>query len=236
MKPLIGITASLEANTIKLQRENSRAIEQAGGIPVIISYVDQQATVDELAGRLDGLLLSGGGDIDPFLFGEEPIPALGSITPDRDWLEGLLIQRFLDRGKPILGICRGCQILNVVAGGSMYQDIYSQKKEMALLQHAQQAPRDHVSHFITIAKGSLLSRILGEGPEKVNSFHHQAVDHMAPGFIVSARSSDGVVEAFESKNHPFVLGVQWHPEDLFLKYPTMAKLFSAFVFACRKQK
>lgn len=234
MKPLIGITASLEANTIKLQRENSKAIEQAGGIPIILPYLDQQDTVDELADRIDGLLLSGGGDIDPFLFGEEPIPGLGSITPDRDWLEGLLIQRFLESGKPILGICRGCQILNVVAGGGMYQDIYTQKKEEDLLQHVQRAPREHVSHSIRIEKGSLLSRILGEEPVKVNSFHHQAVGSMAPGFIVSARSSDRLVEAFESTNHPFVLGVQWHPEDLFHKYAPMAKLFSAFVSACNK--
>ncbi len=235
MKPMIGITASLEANTIKLQRENGKAIEQAGGLPVILPYVDQQDTVDELVGRLDGLLLSGGGDIDPFLFGEEPIPGLGSITPDRDWLEGQLIHRFLESGKPILGICRGCQILNVIAGGGMYQDIYSQKKDEGLLQHVQRAPRDHVSHLITMEKGSLLSRIFVEDSVKVNSFHHQAVGSMAPGFIVSARSSDGLIEAFESINHPFVLGVQWHPEDLFHKYPSMAKLFLAFVSACRKQ-
>lgn len=235
MKPIIGITASLDSTTVRVQRENMVAIESSGGIPVIIPYYEREDTLLELVQSLDGLLLTGGGDIDPFLFFEEPIPKLGSITPDRDWLEIVLIKRFLEEEKPILGICRGCQILNVVAGGDMYQDIFSQSKG-ELLQHAQLAPRDHLSHSITIEKNTLLHRLVGEERIRVNSFHHQAVRRLAPGFVVSATSSDGLIEAFESKEQPFVLGVQWHPEDLFKTRPEAQKIFAAFAQQCDKSK
>lgn len=232
MKPIIGITASLEGPKINVQRENCDAVVLAGGLPFIIPYFVDKQTIHQLSSHLDGLLLSGGGDIDPFLFEEEPIPKLGSITPERDFLEVQLIHDMLVQDKPILGICRGCQILNVAAGGNMFQDIYSQM-EKELLQHAQQAPRYHVSHMAMIQKNTLLHRIMEEEQIKVNSFHHQAVKDLAQGFQVSALASDGVIEAFESREHSFVLGVQWHPEDLYQKHPDMLKLFKAFVEACR---
>ena len=235
MKPLIGLSASLDGVTVKIQRENIRAIEISGGIPVIIPYYEQEESILTLVDSLDGLLLTGGGDIDPHLFGEEPIPSLDSITPDRDWLESILIKRFMQDKKPILGICRGCQILNVVAGGGMYQDIYSQYTA-DLLQHTQQAPRDHASHWVTIEKGTLLSQIVGEEKVRVNSFHHQAVHPLAPDFILSAKSADGIIEAFESTLHPFVVGVQWHPEDLFASRLEAKRLFAAFVEKCLERK
>jgi len=235
MKPMIGITASLECTTVKIQRVNIDAIESSGGIPVIVPYYRQEESVLTLADSLDGLLLSGGSDIDPTLFGEEPVPQLGSITPDRDWLEGILIKQFLIKKKPILGICRGCQILNITAGGGMYQDIYSQTGR-SLLQHAQQAPRDHASHWVTIEKGTMFYEIMGLEKIKVNSFHHQAVYPLAPGFVLAAQSSDGLIEAFESEEHPFVVGVQWHPEDLFANQMEAKKLFAAFVQKCLEGK
>ncbi|RXT07819.1 gamma-glutamyl-gamma-aminobutyrate hydrolase family protein [Ammoniphilus sp. CFH 90114] len=231
MKPLIGITASLDHTQIRVQRENSDAVLQAGGLPVIVPYIEDEQAIRQLASRLDGLLLTGGGDIDPFLFHEEPLPHLGSITPERDLLEVLLVREMLFQDKPILGICRGCQILNIAAGGDMYQDIYSQS-EKPLLQHSQRAPRYHVSHFVDVQKGTLLHRITGEEKLKVNSFHHQAVRKLPEGFRVAAASTDGIIEAFDSREHAFVLGVQWHPEDLYVKHPTMLQLFHAFVTAC----
>lgn len=233
MKPIIGITPSLEGTRIQMQRENSDAISIAGGLPFIIPYLDEEQSIQELAQRIDGLLLTGGGDIDPFLFGEEPVPGLGSITPERDQLEMTLIREMLKLNKPILGICRGCQILAIAVGGSMFQDIYAQK-EQPLLQHAQKAPRYHVSHLALIQEGSLLHRIMGEGQIKVNSFHHQAVRELPAGFRISGVATDGVIEAIESMENPFVIGVQWHPEDLYARHPQMLKLFQALVEASKK--
>ncbi|MEW9668935.1 gamma-glutamyl-gamma-aminobutyrate hydrolase family protein [Ammoniphilus sp. 3BR4] len=231
MKPLIGITASFDGTHIKVPKENIQAILQAGGLPFILPYAEDEQTIRQIASQLDGLLLTGGGDIDPFLFGDEPLPSLGSITPERDTLEVLLIREMLSLDKPILGICRGCQILNIAAGGDMYQDIYTQKSS-PLLQHSQNAPRYHVSHYADIRQKTLLHRIMGEERIKINSFHHQAVRNLADGFCIAATSTDGVIEAFDSREHAFVLGVQWHPEDLILKHPIMFKLFTAFVAAC----
>ncbi|WP_134701416.1 gamma-glutamyl-gamma-aminobutyrate hydrolase family protein [Ammoniphilus sp. YIM 78166] len=235
MRPLIGITASLDGTKIQVQRENSDAISIAGGLPFIIPYLEEEQSIQDLAQRLDGLLLTGGGDIDPFLFGEEPVPGLGSITPERDRLEMALINEMLKQNKPILGICRGCQILGITVGGSMFQDIYTQIDD-SLLQHAQKAPRYHVSHLALIQEGTLLHRIMGEKQIKVNSFHHQAIRGVPETFRISGVATDGVVEAIESLEHSFVLGVQWHPEDLYTKHPYMLKLFLAFVKACKELK
>ncbi|RKD26743.1 hypothetical protein BEP19_16205 [Ammoniphilus oxalaticus] len=233
MMPLIGVSASLEGTAVQAQRANIHAIEASGGVPIVIPYMEHARTVETLAENLAGLLLTGGGDIDPFLFGEEPRQQLGSITPERDWLEAILIKHFLKAKKPILGICRGAQILNVVAGGGMYQDIYEQHPG-ELLQHSQQAPRDHLTHSIEVKPGTLLHEITGNTRSRVNSFHHQAVNRLAPGFISSAVSADGIIEAFESEERPFVVGVQWHPEDLFAGQADARRLFAAFVEQSKK--
>lgn len=137
-------------------------------------------------------------------------------------------------GKPILAICRGCQILNIAAGGDMYQDIYAQCDE-PLLQHAQKAPRSHGSHYIEVKQGTLLHQITNQEKYKVNSYHHQAVRKVAEGFQISAQASDGIIEAFESTRHPFVIAVQWHPECMTAvrDQPSVA-LFEAFIAACQK--
>lgn len=229
MKPIIGVTAPLVQGKIILDQDVPNSILLAGGIPYILPYTKDLSTLDEVILHLDGLLLSGGVDIDPTLFNEEPIPGLGEIMPERDELELALIQRALKVNLPILAICRGIQMLNVAAGGNMYQDIYSQKA--GLLQHAQRAPRTHVSHYVQAKKGSLLQIVSGTEKFKVNSFHHQAVKDPAPGFVISAVSSDGVVEAIESKEHRFVLGVQWHPENLTSFDEVSKKIFSGFINA-----
>lgn len=231
MKPLIGMTASLEPSTIQVNKDNNEAIVQAGGLPIIIPFLEDES-VQQIVSKLDGLLLTGGGDIDPFLFGEEPHRNLGSIQPQRDQVEVTLIQYMLAAGKPILGICRGCQILNIAAGGNMYQDIYTQL-HADLLQHSQIAPRDHVSHYVHIKNHTLLYRIVNDEKIKVNSYHHQAVKDLAPGFVVSGTSTDGVIESFESSKHRFVIGVQWHPENLIYSHQSAQRLFQAFIEACK---
>jgi putative glutamine amidotransferase len=229
MKPIIGVTAPLIQGKITLDQDVLNSILMAGGIPYILPYTKDLSAIDDVINHINGLLLSGGVDIDPTRFGEEPIPGLGEIMPERDELETALIERALNKNLPILAICRGIQMLNVAAGGNMYQDFNSQKS--GLLQHSQRAPRRHLSHFVATKEETLLRTISGSEKFKVNSFHHQAVKDPAPGFVISALSSDGVVEAIESQEHNFVLGVQWHPENLTAFDEVSQKIFSSFINA-----
>jgi putative glutamine amidotransferase len=231
VKPIIGVSASIERQMISVSKDNLEAVCAVGGIPMVLPYLERLDEMREITEVIDGLLLTGGGDINPFLFGEEPHPSLGSITPERDELEVMLVQTMLAKNKPILGLCRGCQILNIAAGGTMYQDIYSQI-DHGLLQHSQNAPRDHATHYVFIEEGSLLRKITRHEKMAVNSYHHQALKQPAKGFVFSAKASDGVVEAVESQNHRFVLGVQWHPENMHRKDPISRGLFAAFIKAC----
>ena len=185
----------------------------------------EQAVQDALT--CDGLLLPGGGDMDPKFYGQERIPACGEPNPLRDAAEPLLLRAFLAADKPVLGICRGIQVMNAVLGGDLYQDI----KPFEHLPH-----NDHWAkvHTVTVRRGTLLSRILGQDTVLVNSQHHQAVDRVAPGFTLAALSEDGIVEAIEKPDAGFCLGVQWHPEWLSDADPAMQGLFDAFVNACSK--
>jgi len=231
LKPLIGITSSVGKNGEAVVGDAYiKAVLKSGGIPVVLPNLTNEEAIEKLAEKLDGLLVTGGGDIDPTLFNEEPHPGLGEITPDRDVFELAIIPKMLKADKPVLGICRGVQILSIATGGDMYQDVYSQITDRPLLQHQQKAPRGHASHYVTVENGSLLHRIIGLERFKVNSFHHQTVRRPGRGFRVSAVSSDGLVEAIESTEHRFAIGVQWHPECLLEAGDTSAaKLFTAFI-------
>ncbi|HSI65793.1 MAG TPA: gamma-glutamyl-gamma-aminobutyrate hydrolase family protein [Planococcus sp. (in: firmicutes)] len=237
MKPIIGITSSMElgAKSYAIGEANIQAISNAGGLPIMLPYLREEADIEQLAQRMDGLYASGGYDIDPTLFGEEPHPNLGVIIPERDQFELALIKRMLELDKPILAVCRGAQILNIAAGGDMYQDIYTQKKG-DLLQHQQLAPNSHGSHFVDVPAGSLLHKLAGRERFKVNSRHHQANRRVPDSFMVSGTASDGVVEAIESREHSFVLGLQWHPENMAeASDPSSQKIFEGFVGACSKK-
>lgn len=235
MKPIIGITASpvgddtLEGSSATFA--TTEAIYNHGGQPVIIPMSNHLVTVEELAEFLDGLLLPGGNDINPLYFNEDPHPGLGKVHPFRDALEIRLIHAMIQRNKPILGICRGCQILNVATGGNMVQDIASQIE--APIQHSQKSPRFHASHYVRIAPGSKLAAIAAQEELAVNSYHHQANRQVGPGFQVTAYASDGVVEAFESIGETFILGVQWHPEHMIPQDDASARMFQAFIEACK---
>lgn len=185
----------------------------------------EQAVQDALT--CDGLLLPGGGDMDPKFYRQARIPACGEPNLLRDAAEPLLLRAFLAADKPVLGICRGIQVMNAVLGGDLYQDI----KPFEHLPH-----NDHWAkvHTVTVRRGTLLSRILGQDTVLVNSQHHQAVDRVAPGFTLAALSEDGIVEAIEKPDARFCLGVQWHPEWLSDADPAMQGLFDAFVNACSK--
>ncbi|MGJ9458407.1 gamma-glutamyl-gamma-aminobutyrate hydrolase family protein [Oceanobacillus sp. CF4.6] len=235
MKPIIGVTASMETDKAyySVANRNVKAILAAGGIPIIVPYLIDDHEVNQMTDRIDGLYVTGGYDIDPVIFGEEPHPKLGTIIPERDMAELSLVSSMLEKRKPILGVCRGSQILNIAAGGDMYQDIYSQM-DNELLQHSQKAPFDYCSHFVEVAEGTLLHRLAGKNKFRINSFHHQANRVVPEGFQISGKASDGVIEAIESKTHPFVLGLQWHPEALIhAREDPSLKIYQGFMEACK---
>ena len=226
MKPVIGITPNVihETGQYALHRDYAAAVSAAGGCPVLLFPSAEPRALPDF---LDGILLSGGGDIDPLLFGEEPLRQSGEISPLRDSFELPLCRLALEAGMPLLGICRGMQVMNIAAGGSICQDILTQTG--SALKHSQQAPRPHGTHSVMPGENSLLAALWGRRRVAVNSFHHQAVARLGKGFSAAAHSPDGIIEAIERQGAPFALGVQWHPEAMETK--EQALLFSAFVQA-----
>lgn len=218
--PVIGLSATYETGECNVPNTYILAVQRAGGIPVILPVTDNPQVIQRMIESIDGLILTGGEDIDPLKwFGEEPVPAMGGIVPVRDFFDIHLVRAAVARGIPVLGICRGEQVINVAFGGTLYQDIPSQAKSKNPVKHRQSAPREYGTHSISIKKDSRLYEILGadvagSGKLRVNSYHHQAVKDVAPGFVVSAYAKDGIVEAIEMKNDPRVIGVQFHPEGL----------------------
>lgn len=215
-RPVIGITGNFNAGNCAVADGYIRSVLAAGATPLIIPPYDEVEPCLNTLDHIDGLLLTGGGDINPLFLGEEPVKALGEINPRRDRQELLLTRWAADRQIPILGICRGIQIMTAALGGRLYQDIYTQS-EGECIKHSQELDRSCPSHHVDIEPESLLSRIFA-GAERlaVNSFHHQAVKEPAPGFKVCARASDGIIEAVESTEYKSMLGVQWHPECMIL--------------------
>jgi putative glutamine amidotransferase len=234
-KPLIGITASMlrelpSRDWIFNTNDYFRAVQDAGGIPVLLPFVTNDAEAAEVVDRLDGLLLSGGEDVDPQIYGEQPHLKLGGVAPERDVAELALCRIALERDLPILGICRGHQVLAVAAGGTLVQDIPAQVP--AAMKHAQQGPRWFASHSVAVKPGSKLESLMG-AEFRTNSFHHQSVKDVPAGFVGSAATADGINEALEHPGHKFVLSVQWHPENFVGRDYNFKPLFKAFIDACQ---
>jgi putative glutamine amidotransferase len=234
MYPIIGITCSTTDSGNSVGTSYVSALENVGGIPVLLPSVRNEQCILEFINLIDGLLLSGGVDVDPYLFGEEPKPLMGKIDCDRDYIEMRLIQKALEIDLPILGICRGIQVLNVTAGGTLYQDISMHSK--GILKHRQDAPGSYATHSIEIKPGSRLMNILSDLKIRTNTFHHQAVREAAPGFIISAYAQDKIIEGIESINHSFVMGVQFHPELMWQNNHPITNLFHTFVNAAKEYK
>ncbi len=209
----------------------TRAVQRAGGTPVVIPPMMLETDWPVLIDRLDGLLLSGGEDIAPARYGQALEPWTGLVDEERDHTELGLVRAWLARSKPLLAICRGHQVLNVALGGTLYQDIMTQVT--AALDHAYvtSRPMENSVHDVDIEKGSALARILGGHRFAVNSAHHQAVWQPGQGLGVVARASDGIVEGIELADYPFCVGVQWHPEAMLKVSDSMLPLFEAFVAA-----
>lgn len=227
-RPVIGITGNYENQKCTIAEGYYQSVLQAGGIPVIIPpfripNVNGKKVLHDLEDyldSLDGILFSGGGDINPLLLGEQPILQLHSVCPERDEQELLLARLAADRQIPILGICKGIQVITAALGGELYQDIYSQAEGVSI-KHSQDMPREDASHTIQIDADTMLHEVFQQDEIAVNSFHHQAVKSAAPGMRVSARSTDGVIEAVESTEYKSILAVQWHPECLQDDYANM---------------
>ena len=213
-KPIIGISSTWGGGTAtSAPLTYIESVIRAGGVPLVIPVTSDKELLSRILDTVDGVIMTGGEDIDPLKwYGEEPLPAQGEIVPERDEFDITLIRMTVERGIPLLGICRGHQLLNVAFGGTLYQDIPSQVRSTNPIKHSQRAPRYYGTHMITIENGSLLNKQIGVDKVAVNTFHHQAVKDVAPGFKITARASDGVVEAIEKIGSDKVFGVQFHPE------------------------
>ncbi|AZO18044.1 MULTISPECIES: gamma-glutamyl-gamma-aminobutyrate hydrolase family protein [unclassified Mesorhizobium] len=232
MKPVIGIVSNfdVEGERYFCPVHYVRVIEAAGALPIILPYV-KPYEVSALLDHISGLVLTGGGDFPTELYGAAPHSAVQRIIPERDNFEFALIRSALHRPMPILGICRGMQILNVVGGGTIYPHTIDELPDV--IDHRDGTPLDQTVHEVHLDRDSRLWRICGEQSSfRVNSYHHQAIKRLAPEFVVSARADDGVVEAIEAPGRPFVIGVQWHPECMYESERACRNLIESFTRAC----
>jgi putative glutamine amidotransferase len=240
MRPLIGISCSrLVGGSWGLYSrghfmdytfaEYSQAVLAAGGAPVLVPVAQNTESITTLLGALGGLILTGGPDVNPRFYGEQPVDGLGEVDEGLDLMELELARAAVNRDIPTLAICRGIQVLNVSQKGTLYQDVGSQVS--GAINHGQQADKGVLTHTVRIAPDSRLATILESQEIWVNSKHHQAVKAAGSGLAISARASDGVVEAVEHPGKRFILGVQWHPEGTWQHDPCSRRLFEALIQA-----
>lgn len=229
MKPVIAMP-KLENTLFRcyMIRKYRVSLRRAGARVKRIPLKDLEKWKEALL-SCDGLLMPGGADIDPKYYGQTPTEKCGKIEAPRDEGEWAIMDAFVPTGKPILFVCRGEQLMNVYCGGTLHQDIQDFQK----CKHSDFKNRVAGTHDVTVVPGTKLHEILGADICRVNSMHHQAADRIAPGLTVSAVSEDGIVEALEKPDHPFFLGVQWHPEHMSAKSKQQRKIFEAFVKACK---
>lgn len=239
-KPLIGIVGNKLINEgtifpgyekVYVSDDYIQAVHMAGGVPIILPLLSDADTIARQLEMLDGIVISGGYDVNPLVYGEEPAEKQEFICPERDNYDIKIIRMALELNKPILGICRGLQIINVALGGTLYQDL-SQNSD-CYIKHRQKSKPDVAGHTVETVKNTKIHKILGNSI-LVNSFHHQAIKELAPGFVLSAMAKDGIIEAIE-KEDGFVVAVQWHPEMMIRKYPEMLEIFKILIKESMKE-
>ena len=241
-RPLIGVaTQTLPAVVGErpacwiMGQRYVEALRSAGAVPVLLPLLPHDPEgMRELFARLDGVFLTGGVDVDPARYGEAKHPLCGTTDADRDAVELMLLAHAIEVGKPVLAVCRGIQVLNVARGGTLYQDVTAQIP--AAMKHdyfptPSNPSRTYLAHDVTVAAGTRLAAILGEAVVPVNSMHHQAIKDLAADLRPTAFAPDGIIEAVEGSNGQYLVGVQWHPEELTDTQPGMRRLFTSFVEA-----
>lgn len=204
-----------------------QSVIRAGAIPFIIPFNESEKVIQEQIDCCDGLILSGGHDVFPHNYGQEPHQKIGEVWPERDVFDLRLLKHASKKKIPVLGICRGFQIMNVYYGGSLVQDL--SLKAGVTIKHAQNQRPDLGTHHVTLQEGSVLHNIFEDTEIMVNSFHHQIVDRLGEGLVATATSPDGVIEAFQVMQGPWMMGVQWHPEMMSLKNEGMQAIFNEFI-------
>ena len=233
MTPKIAIFASVDGERAAMVLHTYiHSIEQSGGLPLLIPYVKNQDLLKEAITLCDGVLFTGGGDADPALYGEATLPECGKIEPMRDTLDMAALRIAIDQKKPILGICRGIQMINIALGGTLYQDIPSQYQTE--IPHSQTTGLHAYSHSVRIVKDTPLYSLLQENEIPANSFHHQAIKDLGRGLVPMAYAPDGIIEAVYSQELPYLRGYQWHPERLWQIDADNLAIFTEFVKTCRK--
>jgi anthranilate synthase component II len=239
-KPVIGISSNVMVEKgglfpgYKINYINKDYVDSviaSGGTPLILAFSTDIELIRIQVDMLDGMILSGGHDVFPPNYGEEPRPKLEEVFPDRDSYDFMLLEEAKKRRIPILGICRGAQVINAYEGGTLYQDLSYMNNE-ELYKHSQGHDPRIKTHAVNVERDSVLYKAFGEEQARVNSFHHQAIKEVAPDYKVTVKAGDGVIEAIESKSYPFLVGVQWHPEMLIKDHEDMRRLFELFIKEC----
>ena len=234
MKPRIGITCSVENKNsgfyAKLHYRNIDVISKAGGLPIILPYTGGEG--EEYLDILDGIYFTGGIDVNPMFFGEDPIYGIGSTNIESDKFEIELYKKAVRIDLPMLGVCRGMQVINVAAGGTIYQDLSTQLPN-CICHRQVGSPVSDYFHKVLIKENSKLYNIYKNKDIYTNTFHHQAVKEVAPGFKITAKTRDGVIEAIESINNRYIIAVQWHPERMYYAHDEHFEIFKSFVDECK---
>lgn len=235
-RPIIGVTVSRDAGRLVLNEDCEKAVLAGGGLPLPLPVHIQTADAAALLAHCDGILFSGGPDLDPAYYGEEVLAPCGAIDTERDAAEAAYFAAAQQLRLPVLGICRGHQVINVLLGGDLYQDIDTQLPRTPALQHSCRGPFETLLHTVRPTPGSLLAQLVGEAPVRVTSTHHQAARRVACGLRACGFAPDGIVEALEGTGEDFLLCVQWHPERRFDKEDHALALFQALVEAARRHR
>jgi len=236
--PIIGITGYADQSvrppnieTFAVTRTYVQAVSLGGGAAVVIPPHLDEAALRGAFDAIDGVILSGGGDIHPSLFGEPDGGLLWRVDRKRDRAELALARWALDEGRPVLAICRGIQVLNVAAGGTLVQDIPTEVPDALTHSAIAGRPTADIVHTVHVDEGNRLAALIGPGEVGVNSAHHQAAKAVGEGLVVTAHAPDGVIEGLEAPDHPFCIGVQWHPEAMVETSPAMRRLFTSLIQA-----